>query len=106
VPSPHVNARLGLPWGAERTPPQSISVGTSATELVAGTGPLDTRDRLIINPAADIYVGSDNTVTTSGATKGLLVKADAWLELDGRGTWYGIGAAASETAIYEVKDLP
>lgn len=102
MPSPHITARRGLPWGSARTAPQTITVlSASATELVAGTGPLDTRSRLLINPRGAIYLGTSSAVTT---TTGLLVAGDSWLELDGEGTWYARAASDTVVAILEITD--
>jgi hypothetical protein len=57
----------------------TISVSTSATHLKVGASPLTNRDYIIIQPKATIYIGFNNSVTTS---TGIQVFKDQTLTLE------------------------
>jgi hypothetical protein len=81
------------------------TVGTSAVELAST--PLTGRKNIIVQNlgSSDIYVAEDNTVTTTGATGGLLVSKKSNLELKASAVaniWAISGSAGNDIRILEM----
>lgn len=84
----------------------SITIATSATPIRIGVSDLEGRHTLLISnvSANDIYVGFDNTVTTSNGIP-IFSGDDRVFSLDRENgvTIFGISSASSEIRIMEVK---
>ncbi len=85
---------------------QGVTVGATAALLVASA--YAGRDEVVIQNLSndDIYVGPDNTVTTSGATRGLKIArgTSQSVSLDASADIYAIGAVGSQAvAVAEYK---
>lgn len=94
-------ASYGLPGGSASEGPEALSITTSSAKLEAAS-PLAGRTRLIVVPTdGDIFIGKVTGVT---AASGLVLKQDAWLELEGGTTWWAISAGAVDVRVFEVLD--
>ena len=84
-----INIKQAAPSNPQR---ELTAVGTSAVELVAT--PLTDRTRILVQNQGqkDVWIGEDNTVTSSGANVGIKIPRGASMELP-------YGAAANIFAI-------
>lgn len=80
---------------------QGVTVGNTAAVIVASA--YAGRDEVVIQNVSsnDIYIGPDNTVTTSGATRGLKIpKGTSYaVALSDSADIYAIGDAASQACV-------
>ncbi len=92
---------ISLSQGSSIENKAAVSVGTSATALVAASG---TRKRAVFHNAgtADVWVGGAGITTANGAIK--ITPGSTWVETDGApAAWYGVsGTAAQSVRIQEL----
>lgn len=89
--------------GGSKSAPVTGNVTTSAASLVAD----NPRRRAVMirnnDASASIYLGSDATVTTSGATQGIAVAAGAtFVDRVSRDAWWAIAGGTVSVTYIEV----